>query len=202
MKKFGKRLSFLLAILVLISFALPTALLAEQQTTIVIHKLVMGQTDLDAFNGFDNYDGTLIDPNSDGQYAIGENTYAIEISGVAFRLYKELVLEEGAQLPEGAILGSDIPHGGSEVATVGSYYLPIENTESTEYVFLTGEGNNGATIPNLENGTYIMVEDKEESTKRLRLFRLEFANQILRIGNKVFEPECRNQFRLLLNSGR
>lgn len=155
MKKFGKRLSFLLAILVLISFALPTALLAEQETTIVIHKLVMTQDDLGAFKGFTDYNGTAINPESYG-------TNVKEVSNVAFRLYKEIV--EGATVPDDAILGSKIPHGGSEVAKANSNYQLITTKAYPDGVFLTGDGNLGATIPNLENGTYIIVEDKVAST--------------------------------------
>ena len=148
MKKFGKRLSFLMAILVLISFALPTALLAEQQTAIVIHKLVMTQSDLGAFEGFTDYNGTAIEP---AEY--GANVK--EVSGVAFRLYMEA--DAGA---DGALLGSDIPYEGLIDST---YYLPVTEG-AVNGVYLTGADNAGATISNLANGTYVIVEDKVAST--------------------------------------
>lgn len=148
MKKFGKRLSFLLAILVLISFALPTALLAEQETTIVIHKLVMTQDDLGAFKGFTDYNGTAIEP-------IDYGANVKEVSGVAFRLYKEA--DAGTV---GALLGSDIPYEGLIDST---YYLPVTEG-AVNGVYLTGANNAGATISNLANGTYVIVEDKVAST--------------------------------------
>lgn len=154
MKKFGKRLSFLLAILVLISFALPTALLAEQETTakqetkIVIHKLVMTQKDLGLFAGFNDYNGTAIDP-----VKYGDNVK--EVSGVAFRLYKE-----ADDKTVGATLGDEIPYEG---LTDSTYYLQVTEG-SVNGVYLTEADNAGATISNLANGTYVIVEDKVAST--------------------------------------
>ncbi|HEM5270725.1 TPA: SpaH/EbpB family LPXTG-anchored major pilin [Streptococcus suis] len=128
------------------------------QTKVVVHKVLMSKED---FNNFDHdtkqnvhkYDGTQI-TGKFGEY-FGQS--ATEIAGVNFKVWKK-VEQTGDDTKTGAQLGIT-GEGDTE------NYKLFEDTGNKKYGtegVVTGENNAGAEFT-LPNGTYIFVEDKENS---------------------------------------
>ncbi|MGU8018762.1 pilin N-terminal domain-containing protein [Streptococcus suis] len=129
------------------------------QTKVVVHKVLMSKEDFNSFNHetaqtTQKYDGTAIQPGKFTQYF---GTSAKEIEGVNFKVWKK-VEQTGDNTKTGAQLGIT-GEGDTE------NYKLFEDTGNKKYGtegVVTGENNAGAEFT-LPNGTYIFVEDKENS---------------------------------------
>ncbi|CYV55814.1 SpaH/EbpB family LPXTG-anchored major pilin [Streptococcus suis] len=128
------------------------------QTKVVVHKVLMNKEDFNNFNhdtkqNVHKYDGTQI-TGKFGEY-FGQS--ATEIAGVNFKVWKK-VEQTGDNTKTGAQLGIT-GEGDTE------NYKLFEDTGNKKYGtegVVTGENNAGAEFT-LPNGTYIFVEDKENS---------------------------------------
>ncbi|WP_079271196.1 SpaH/EbpB family LPXTG-anchored major pilin [Streptococcus suis] len=129
------------------------------QTKVVVHKVLMSKQDLESFDHdakqqTHKYDGTAIQPGKFTQYF---GTSAKEIEGVNFKVWKK-VEQAGNGTQTGTQLGIT-GEGDTE------NYKLFEDTGNKKYGtegVVTGENNAGAEFT-LPNGTYIFVEDKENS---------------------------------------
>ncbi|NQR96030.1 SpaH/EbpB family LPXTG-anchored major pilin [Streptococcus suis] len=129
------------------------------QTKVVVHKVLMSKEDFNSFNHetaqtTQKYDGTAIQPGKFTQYF---GTSAKEIEGVNFKVWKKVDQAQGDS-KTGAQLGIT-GEGDTE------NYKLFEDTGNKKYGtegVVTGENNAGAEFT-LPNGTYIFVEDKENS---------------------------------------
>ncbi|MGU8048156.1 pilin N-terminal domain-containing protein [Streptococcus suis] len=130
------------------------------QTKVVVHKVLMNKED---FKNFDHdtkqqthkYDGTTIQENNFKNY-FGQS--AKEIAGVNFKVWKKVDQAQGNVTKTGTELGIT-GEGDTE------NYKLFEDTGNKKYGtegVVTGENNAGAEFT-LPNGTYIFVEDKENS---------------------------------------
>ncbi|NQN70299.1 SpaH/EbpB family LPXTG-anchored major pilin [Streptococcus suis] len=130
-----------------------------QQTKVVVHKVLMSKQDLESFDHdakqqTHKYDGTQIQQGTFTNYF---GTSAQEIAGVNFKVWKK-VEQTGDNTKTGAQLGIT-GEGDTE------NYKLFEDTGNKKYGtegVVTGENNAGAEFT-LPNGTYIFVEDKENS---------------------------------------
>ena len=152
-----KILSLIMALVMLVGVFSPlTALAAEpgdttaaqkHKTVIRIHKIVMPKADMDKHKDegkTPKYDGTQI--GEIGSYF----TNGKEVAGVAFHVYKEIDTQE-----KGAIAHSDPVLGG--VGLANKFYKKVNvNPLITKA--------DGIDTPELEDGAYVIVEDKEAST--------------------------------------
>ncbi|HEL1767827.1 TPA: SpaH/EbpB family LPXTG-anchored major pilin [Streptococcus suis] len=129
------------------------------QTKVVVHKVLMSKQDLESFDHVakqqtHKYDGTQIQQGTFTNYF---GTSAKEIAGVNFKVWKK-VEQTGVDTKTGAQLGIT-GEGDTE------NYKLFEDTGNKKYGtegVVTGENNAGAEFT-LPNGTYIFVEDKENS---------------------------------------
>ncbi|MGU7919493.1 pilin N-terminal domain-containing protein [Streptococcus suis] len=129
------------------------------QTKVVVHKVLMSKQDLESFDHdakqqTHKYDGTQIQQDTFTNYF---GTSAKEIAGVNFKVWKK-VEQTGDNTKTGAQLGIT-GEGDTE------NYKLFEDTGNKKYGtegVVTGENNAGAEFT-LPNGTYIFVEDKENS---------------------------------------
>ncbi|MFI3059790.1 SpaH/EbpB family LPXTG-anchored major pilin [Streptococcus suis] len=126
------------------------------QTKVVVHKVLMSKEDFNSFNHetaqtTQKYDGTAIQPGKFTQYF---GTSAKEIEGVNFKVWKKVDQAQGNITKTGAELG--ITGDGAD-----EHYQKMADTYGTNGVN-TGSGSTGAEFT-LPNGTYIFVEDKENS---------------------------------------
>ncbi|WP_079397444.1 pilin N-terminal domain-containing protein [Streptococcus suis] len=129
------------------------------QTKVVVHKVLMSKQDLESFDHdakqqTHKYDGTQIQQGTFTNYF---GTSAQEIAGVNFKVWKK-VEQTGDNTKTGAQLGIT-GEGDTE------NYKLFEDTGNKKYGtegVVTGENNAGAEFT-LPNGTYIFVEDKENS---------------------------------------
>lgn len=120
---------------------------APENTTVVIHKILMSKSDFAKFdhdraNEQKKYNGNQLD--SLGEY-FGES--AKEIAGVAFNVYKK----EESQVANSK-LGSDWNVSGLDANT---YYTKVGED------YLTSDSGAEVTLP---KGIYVFVENKEKST--------------------------------------
>ncbi|HFI0137389.1 TPA: SpaH/EbpB family LPXTG-anchored major pilin [Streptococcus suis] len=124
------------------------------QTKVVVHKVLMSKEDFNSFNHetaqtTQKYDGTTIQENNFKNY-FGQS--AQEIAGVNFKVWKKVDQAQGDS-KTGAQLGitgeGDTEH----------YQKMTDSDYGTNGVNTTGSGAE-FTLP---NGTYIFVEDKENS---------------------------------------
>ncbi|HEL1592938.1 TPA: SpaH/EbpB family LPXTG-anchored major pilin [Streptococcus suis] len=125
-----------------------------QQTKVVVHKVLMSKQDLASFDHAakqetHKYDGTQIQQNTFTDY-FGQS--AKEIAGVTFKVYKQIDGDGNGQ--DGVTTGSQLGIENDE-----KKYIPVADSNASK---TTGEGNAGAEFI-LPNGTYIFVEDKENS---------------------------------------
>ncbi|MFM0580761.1 SpaH/EbpB family LPXTG-anchored major pilin [Streptococcus suis] len=129
------------------------------QTKVVVHKVLMSKQDLESFDHdakqqTHKYDGTQIQQGTFTNYF---GTSAKEIAGVNFKVWKK-VEQAGNGTQTGTQLGIT-GEGDTE------NYKLFEDTGNKKYGtegVVTGENNAGAEFT-LPNGTYIFVEDKENS---------------------------------------
>ncbi|MFM0856127.1 SpaH/EbpB family LPXTG-anchored major pilin, partial [Streptococcus suis] len=127
-----------------------------QQTKVVVHKVLMSKQDLESFDHAakqqtHKYDGTQIQQGTFTNYF---GTSAKEIEGVNFKVWKKVDQAQGNVTKTGAELG--ITGDGAD-----EHYQKMADTYGTNGVN-TGSGSTGAEFT-LPNGTYIFVEDKENS---------------------------------------
>ncbi|MFM0598718.1 SpaH/EbpB family LPXTG-anchored major pilin [Streptococcus suis] len=126
------------------------------QTKVVVHKVLMSKEDFNNFNHetaqtTQKYDGTQIQQGTFTNYF---GTSAKEIEGVNFKVWKKVDQAQGNITKTGAELG--ITGDGAD-----EHYQKMADTYGTNGVN-TGSGSTGAEFT-LPNGTYIFVEDKENS---------------------------------------
>ncbi|HEM6157830.1 TPA: isopeptide-forming domain-containing fimbrial protein, partial [Streptococcus suis] len=125
------------------------------QTKVVVHKVLMSKQDLESFDHdakqqTHKYDGTQIQQGTFTNYF---GTSAQEIAGVNFKVWQK-VEQTGDNTKTGAQLG--ITGDGAN-----EHYQKMTDSYGTNGVN-TGSGSTGAEFT-LPNGTYIFVEDKENS---------------------------------------
>ncbi|HEL2591836.1 TPA: isopeptide-forming domain-containing fimbrial protein [Streptococcus suis] len=125
------------------------------QTKVVVHKVLMSKQDLESFDHdakqqTHKYDGTTIQENNFKNY-FGQS--AQEIAGVNFKVWKKVDSQQNGS-KTGAQLG--ITGEGQD-----EHYVLDTTNNGTDGVN-TREGSAGAEFT-LPNGTYIFVEDKENS---------------------------------------
>ncbi|HEP1836880.1 TPA: SpaH/EbpB family LPXTG-anchored major pilin [Streptococcus suis] len=125
------------------------------QTKVVVHKVLMSKEDFNSFNHetaqtTQKYDGTTIQENNFKNY-FGQS--AQEIAGVNFKVWKKVDSQQNGS-KTGAQLG--ITGEGQD-----EHYVLDTTNNGTDGVN-TREGSAGAEFT-LPNGTYIFVEDKENS---------------------------------------
>ncbi|HEM5102472.1 TPA: SpaH/EbpB family LPXTG-anchored major pilin [Streptococcus suis] len=126
------------------------------QTKVVVHKVLMSKEDFNNFNhetaqNTQKYDGTEIQTGKFTQY-FGQS--ATEIAGVNFKVWKKVEQAQDNVTKTGAELG--ITGDGAN-----ERYQKMTDSYGTNGVN-TGSGSTGAEFT-LPNGTYIFVEDKENS---------------------------------------
>ncbi|HEM4294400.1 TPA: SpaH/EbpB family LPXTG-anchored major pilin [Streptococcus suis] len=126
------------------------------QTKVVVHKVLMSKEDFNKFNhetaqNTQKYDGTEIQTGKFTQY-FGQS--ATEIAGVNFKVWKKVEQAQDNVTKTGAELG--ITGDGAN-----EHYQKMTDPYGTNGVN-TGSGSTGAEFT-LPNGTYIFVEDKENS---------------------------------------
>ncbi|HEM6031544.1 TPA: isopeptide-forming domain-containing fimbrial protein [Streptococcus suis] len=126
------------------------------QTKVVVHKVLMSKEDFNNFNHetaqtTQKYDGTTIQENNFKNY-FGQS--AQEIEGVNFKVWKKVEQAQDNVTKTGAELG--ITGDGAN-----EHYQKMTDSYGTNGVN-TGSGSTGAEFT-LPNGTYIFVEDKENS---------------------------------------
>ncbi|MFM0877803.1 SpaH/EbpB family LPXTG-anchored major pilin [Streptococcus suis] len=125
------------------------------QTKVVVHKVLMSKEDFNNFNHetaqtTQKYDGTTIQENNFKNY-FGQS--AQEIAGVNFKVWKKVDSQQNGS-KTGAQLG--ITGEGPD-----EHYV-LDTTNNGTNGVNTREGSAGAEFT-LPNGTYIFVEDKENS---------------------------------------
>ncbi|HFU3939450.1 TPA: SpaH/EbpB family LPXTG-anchored major pilin [Streptococcus suis] len=130
------------------------------QTKVVVHKVLMSKEDFNSFNHetaqtTQKYDGTTIQENNFKNY-FGQS--AQEIAGVNFKVWKKVDQAQGNVTKTGTELGIT---GEGDTENYKLFEDTGNNKYGTEGV-VTGENNAGAEFT-LPNGTYIFVEDKENS---------------------------------------
>ena len=166
-----KILSLIMALVMLVGVFSPlTALAADgeeatadstHKTVIRIHKIVMPKADMDEHSDKEKtpkYDGTQI-TNIENYFTNGK-----EVKGVAFDIYEELDATE-----EGAIAHNDPVLGDKGVE--GKFYKKVNKKP-----LITEK--DGIDTPELKNGAYIIVENKEES-KYVGLDDKNIANKVI-----------------------
>ncbi|MDW8776827.1 SpaH/EbpB family LPXTG-anchored major pilin [Streptococcus suis] len=126
------------------------------QTKVVVHKVLMNKEDFNNFNhdtkqNVHKYDGTAIQQGTFTNYF---GTSAKEIEGVNFKVWKKVDQAQGNVTKTGAQLG--ITGDGQD-----EHYV-LDTTNNGTNGVNTGSGSTGAEFT-LPNGTYIFVEDKENS---------------------------------------
>lgn len=150
MRKSNKIMSLFLMLVMMLSVVIPTLVKAEppevQKTKVIIHKILLPNEkalqDHTDVGKNPQYDGNKIEDLK--KYFGAESK---EIGKVAFDIYKEDL--------NGDVQGSDARFEG--VAESSKKYKQVGKT------VLTVEGK-GAEFPDLENGNYIIVENKEKTT--------------------------------------
>lgn len=148
MRKSKKIMSLLLTMVMTLAVLIPTlvkaAPQAEHKTKVIVHKILMPSEEAlkNHTDANKKYDGNKITDIS-SYFGAGSK----EIPDVAFDIYKED--------SNGDVQGSDSIFGG--VADSSKKYKKVGETVLTK-------GLDGAEFKDLENGTYIIVENKEKTT--------------------------------------
>lgn len=129
------------------------------KTKTIIHKVLMNRVDFDKFNQVESdklekYNGNAI--QNIKQY-FGQSAEHVE--GVAFRIFKEV-----DQSTQDAKLGSDqsLPSDLNAPEYKNKYFIPYKDDTHADGVFLTGQ--DGTVEVTLDDGTYVVIEDKIAST--------------------------------------
>lgn len=124
----------------------------SDSTTIVVHKVLMNNTDYDAFGDPKEHDGSKI---TDLKKYFGKS--AEEIKGVAFRIYEVKEKQEA-----GFTKGDDASLEKYKSDLDANKYYKLIKTDDQKEFFITGEkGTFEATLP---KGNYRIIEDKANST--------------------------------------
>lgn len=162
MKKRNKLFSLLTVLITLLGslgnlatvFAEDAGTTQPHKTTVVVHKIVMNETDFNNFTyteDFTKYKGaSLGDANALRGY-FGDS--AKEVADVNFKVWQK-VDAEGTDTKKGAALGID--------GDTDNYKLVPEYQNGVNTVNTVDTGDKGASFT-LAEGTYIFVEDKENS---------------------------------------
>ncbi|HEM3197868.1 TPA: SpaH/EbpB family LPXTG-anchored major pilin [Streptococcus suis 14A] len=162
MKKITKLFSvfatFLTVLGTLVNLA-PVVQAATGDTKVIVHKVVMDETDFNAFNHDDKqqihkYDGTQIQTNKFGTY-FGQS--ATEVAGVNFKVWQKV-----DQPAEGTQTGAQLGITGDGAAENYKLFADAGDRKYGTEGVVTGADSSGAAFI-LENGTYIFVEDKAAS---------------------------------------
>lgn len=125
---------------------------SPDSTTIVVHKVLMNNTDYDAFGDPKEHDGSKI---TDLKKYFGKS--AEEIKGVAFRIYEVKEKQEA-----GFTKGDDASLEKYKSDLDANKYYKLIKTDDQKEFFITGEkGTFEATLP---KGNYRIIEDKANST--------------------------------------
>lgn len=146
MRKSKKIMSLVLTFVMMLAIFVPALTNAAdgQKTKVIIHKILMKDE-----NALKNHNDDNKNPKYDGNQINNITNYfgegSKEIAGVAFDIYKEG--DEGIQ-------GDNAIFGG--VADSTKKYKKVGDTVLTKA--------NGAEFKDLENGTYIIVENREKTT--------------------------------------
>ena len=146
MRKSKKIISLVLTFVMMLAIFVPALTNAAdgQKTKVIIHKILMKDE-----NALKNHNDDNKNPKYDGNQINNITNYfgegSKEIAGVAFDIYKEG--DEGIQ-------GDNAIFGG--VADSTKKYKKVGDTVLTKV--------NGAEFKDLENGTYIIVENREKTT--------------------------------------
>lgn len=146
MRKSKKIISLVLTFVMMLAIFVPALTNAAdgQKTKVIIHKILMKDE-----NALKNHNDDNKNPKYDGNQINNITNYfgegSKEIAGVAFDIYKEG--DEGIQ-------GDNAIFGG--VADSTKKYKKVGDTVLTKA--------NGAEFKDLENGTYIIVENREKTT--------------------------------------
>ncbi|NQN86060.1 isopeptide-forming domain-containing fimbrial protein, partial [Streptococcus suis] len=151
------------------------------QTKVVVHKVLMSKQDLESFDHetkqeTHKYDGKQIQQDTFTTYF---GASAREIAGVNFKVWKKVEARQ-----EGSKTGADLGITGE--GHDEQYVLDTTNNGSNGVN--TGDGSAGAEFT-LPNGTYIFVEDKENSPY--------YNKQDGSVGNELTEAKA-VPFRLVL----
>ena len=162
MQKTKKLLSMLLALVMVFAVAAPVfatnanepAKPGEENTTIVVHKVLMDKDDWTKFGTeAKEHDGSQI---TDVKKYFG--TSAEEAKGVAFRIYE---VKDAAEA--GFTKGDDKTlEKYAKDLSADKYYKLVRDTKNNKDFFLTGE--NGTFEATLGKGNYRIIEDKANST--------------------------------------
>lgn len=124
----------------------------SDSTTIVVHKVLMNNTDYDAFGDPKEHDGSKI---TDLKKYFGKS--AEEIKGVAFRIYEVKEKQEA-----GFTKGDDASLEKYKSDLDANKYYKLIKTDDQKEFFITGDdGTFEATLP---KGNYRIIEDKANST--------------------------------------
>ncbi|NMW85022.1 isopeptide-forming domain-containing fimbrial protein [Peptoniphilus sp. AGMB00490] len=151
-----KILSLIMALVMLVGVFSPLTALAEGETKVRIHKILMDKKELEKPEWPKDHDGSAIENIQ--EYFGAE---AKEIDGVAFRIYEVYTGEEPN--PEGYTKGSDL---------TTTHKLATGDLEADKFYKLVQVGgkdfvttaNGGVAEVTLPDGTYRVVEDKAHST--------------------------------------
>lgn len=147
MRKSNKIMSLFLTLVMMLSVVIPTLASAKEahKTKVIVHKILMKDD-----NALNNHTDENKNPKYDGNKINDISQYfgsgSKEIANVAFDIYKE---------GDTGIQGTDAIFGG--IADSSKKYQKVGQT------VLTKDGV-GAEFSNLEDGTYIIVENKEKTT--------------------------------------
>lgn len=147
MRKSKKIMSLVLTFVMMLVIFVPALTNAAdgQKTKVIIHKILMKDE-----NALKNHNDDNKNPKYDGNQINNITNYfgegSKEIAGVAFDIYKES--------NDGDVNGGDSIFGG--IADSTKKYKKVGDTVLTKV--------NGAEFKDLENGTYIIVENREKTT--------------------------------------
>lgn len=142
MKNLIKKISLFLALIMVVGIVNVATAKAATSTDVVIHKVIMSSTDMEVHETGADYYGQELNIT---EYFAGKAT---EVAGVNFRVYKEVTT--------GGTLGSELM-AQDKIQGLGADKM---------YVFVNSFTTDatGVKIPGLEDGTYVIVEDKANST--------------------------------------
>ncbi|HEM4054050.1 TPA: SpaH/EbpB family LPXTG-anchored major pilin, partial [Streptococcus suis] len=126
-----------------------------QETKVFVHKILLNKNEFEAFNHEEKKAG--YNGNQIGTITDYFGSSAKDIGGVTFKVYKQVADSENG---EGVVTGNSLL--GLEDSDPNSDTKKYKLHTETSKASITTVENQGAEVV-LENGTYIFVEDKENS---------------------------------------
>ncbi|NQM06263.1 isopeptide-forming domain-containing fimbrial protein, partial [Streptococcus suis] len=126
-----------------------------QETKVFVHKILLNKNEFEAFNHEEKKAG--YNGNQIGTITDYFGSSAKDIGGVTFKVYKQVADSENG---EGVVTGNSLL--GLEDSNPNSDTKKYKLHTETSKASITTVENQGAEVV-LENGTYIFVEDKENS---------------------------------------